>query len=367
MKAMPKVYFGSMHLKEAEARESLPAKLQRILAKFDLSRLCRKDRVPIKMHLGGDLGYTTIHPLLVRILVQAIKDVGGKPFVVDGCFEPVAQAAARGYTQETLGCPIVSAGGPYDSHWVSRKIDFPGLEDIQVFGVIWDAPCLINLSHVKGHGNCAYAGACKNIAMGCVAPLTRAKIHELSGRIVWHKERCTACGLCVKACDTGAISMNARTKAIEIFWHDCRFCAHCVNACPHEALTIRDEDGARNFQEGMAVTTKTILDSYEPSRVLHINILTNISQLCDCWGFSGPSIVPDIGILASHDMVAVEIASLKAIQRKNFIPGTLIGRRKLGAGRHLLQQIHGKDPFAQLKCLERNGVGQSRYKNIEVP
>ncbi len=355
-----------MRVAEAEAEASLPAKLRRILAKFDLTRLCRGARAPIKMHLGGNLGYTTIHPLFVRLVAQALKDAGGKPFVVEGSFDAVAHAAARGYTPETIGCPIVAAGGPYDSHWVARKVDFPGLEEIQVFGAIWDAPCLVNLAHVKGHGACAYAGACKNISMGCVTSATRSRLHQLEGRIDWIRERCNGCGMCVKACDQGAITLDARTKSVRIFFHNCRFCRHCINACPRKALTVRAVDGFRRFQEGLALTTKTILDSFEPSRVLHLNILTNIGMLCDCWQFSGPSIVPDIGILASQDLVAVETASLDAIRRKNFIPGTLIGRRRLGPGRHLLQQIHGKDPFLQLRALEGQGVGQSRYKIIEV-
>lgn len=367
MKTTSKVYFGSVHMAEASAKASLPAKLQRILAKCNLPRICRNDRVPIKMHLGGGLGYTTLHPVFVRVVVQAVKDAGGRPFVVDGCFDPVVQAAARGYTQETLGCPIVSAGGPYDSHWVARKTDFPGLPEIRVFGVIWDAPCLINLSHVKGHGNCAYGGACKNIAMGCVTPATRSVIHALCGRIAWNKARCNACGLCVKVCDTGAISIAAGTKAVSVFHHDCRFCGHCVNACPRKALTVREQDGFRNFQAAMAATTKAILDSFDPARVLHVNVLTNIGMYCDCWGFSGPSVVPDIGVLASRDMVAVETASLKAIRRDRFIRGTLMGRRKLGPGRHLLQQIHGKDPFVQIKALESHGVGRSSYRVVEVP
>jgi uncharacterized Fe-S center protein len=202
--------------------------------------------------------------------------------------------------------------------------------------------------------------------MGCIHPATRAKLHKLGGRIDWIKERCTACGLCVKVCDTGAISLDPKTKEVAIFAHDCRFCGHCIQACPRKALAIRNVDGFRLFQEGMAAATKVILDSFEPSRVLHINLLTNISMLCDCWGFSGPSVVPDIGVLASHDLVAVEAASLNAIRRENFIPGTLIGRRKLGRGRHLFEQIHRKDPYIQLRALERRGVGQSRHKVVEV-
>ena len=360
------VYFGSAHVARAHADASLPAKLARILKKVDLKRLCRGAWVPIKMHLGGGLGYTMIHPVFVNVVVKAVKAAGGKPFVVDGMFNTIATAAERGYTAETLGCPIVSAGGPYDSHVVTRAVDFSGLDKINAFGVIWDAPCLINFSHIKGHGNCGYGGACKNIAMGCVDGSTRKRLHALSGGIDWIKDRCRLCGRCVKACDTGAVSLDKKKKAVSFFWHDCRFCAHCVTACPHGALAIRARDGFRRFQEGMAVTTKTILDSFDQERVLHINLLTNISMLCDCWGMSTPSIVPDIGVMASRDMVAIEMATLKAIEARHFIPGSLVGKRKLMKGRHLLEQIHSKDPFLQIRALERHGVGHSRYRLIEV-
>lgn len=360
------VYFGSAHLARADADASLPAKLKRILAKVDLAGLCRGAWVPIKMHLGGGLGYTMIHPVFVNVLVKAVKAVGGKPFVVDGWFGTIASAAERGYTAETLGCPVVSAGGPYDSHIVTRVVDFPGLDKINAFGAIWDAPCLINFSHIKGHGNCGYGGACKNIAMGCVDGPTRGRLHALSGCIDWMKDKCRLCGRCVKACDAGAVRMDKKEKAISFFWHDCRFCAHCVTVCPHGALKVRAQDGFKRFQEGMALTTKTILDSFDSQRVLHINLLTNISMLCDCWGLSSPSIVPDIGVMASRDMVAIETATLKAIEEKNFIPGSLIGNPRLSKGRHLLERIHGKDPFQQIQALERHGVGSSRYRLIEV-
>lgn len=360
------VYFGSAHVAYANSEATLPAKLKRILEKVDLPRLCRRKWVPIKMHLGGELGYTTIHPVFVRVVVQAIKAAGGKPLVVDGVFNTIATAAQRGYTAETLGCPIVSAGGPYDSHLVRRKVDFPGLDEISVFGLIWDAPALINLAHVKGHGNCGYAGACKNIAMGCVNQPTRKRLHGLSGTIDWLDDRCRLCGLCVKACDTGAISLNRKKKKIEFFWHDCRFCTHCITACPYQALSPKGVSGFRRFQQAMALTTKTILDSFEEKRVLHINLLTNISMLCDCWGMSSPNIVPDIGVMVSSDLVAIETASLKAIKARLFLPGSLIGNRRLTKGRHLLEQIHGKDPFLQIQALERLGVGSSSYRLIDV-
>ena len=49
----------------------------------------------------------------------------------------------------------------------------------------------------------------------------------------------------------------------------------------------------------------------------------SITPYCDCWGFSSPSLVPDIGILAGTDIVAIEQASLDMIHAEDFIPSSL--------------------------------------------
>lgn len=360
------VYFGSAAVARPGADATLPAKFARILRKFNLKRICQGARVPIKMHLGGGLGYTTIHPVFVRVLVQALKDAGGKPFLVDGGFGTIASAPDRGYTPETVGCPIVAAGGPYDSHVVTRKVRHRRLKELRIFGAIWDAPCLINFSHVKGHGDCGHGGACKNIAMGCVDGRTRGALHSLEGGIDWAAEKCSFCGRCVKACDTGAVHLDKKKKKLSIFFHHCRYCRHCVLACPQGALVMRDPNQFKRFQEGMALATKTVLGSFEPSRVLHVNLLTDITMFCDCWGMTTPNLVPDIGVMASHDIVALETASLDAIRAEDFLPGSTIAGRTLGEGEHLWEKIHGKDPFVQVRALERRRVGTSRYKLVEV-
>lgn len=361
-----KVFFGSVAVSKPEAASTLPAKFARILSKFKLSALCAGEIVPIKMHLGGGNGYTTIHPVLVRVLVDAIKDAGGKPIVVDGYFDTIATAYLRGYTQETLGCPLVSAGGVFDSQVVSKEIGFRSLDRVHVFSLINEAKCLINLSHVKGHGVCGYGGACKNIAMGCVDAETRGKIHGLEGGIEWDKEKCTFCGRCAKACNMDAITVRPKEKEFNLFFHHCRYCRHCVLACPNGALVMNDDRGFRHFQEGMALTTKAALEHIAPERLLHINVLTNLTMFCDCWGITTPSMVPDIGITASQNIVAVEQASLDLIKTENFIEGSLIGNKPLGEGKHLLEKVHGKDPFVQVDALERNGLGTRKYDLIEV-
>ena len=361
-----KVYFGSAFVQQPGGNATLPAKFARILAKLDLKHLSQGAWVPIKMHLGGGEGYSTIHPLFVRILVKAIKDAGGKPFLIDGYFDSVAAAAERGYTSETVGCPLVAAGGPYATHLIRKEVNYQTLDELRIFGAIWDAPCLVNFSHVKGHGDCGYGGACKNIAMGCVDGETRGKLHGLEGGIDWMGELCSLCGRCVQACDTQAIHLDKKSKKVSIFFHHCRYCRHCISACPKKALVMSDRNRYKHFQEGMALATKAILDSFDPTRVLHINLLTNITMFCDCWCMTTPSLVPDIGVMASHDLVAIDAASLDAIHAKDLIPSGLIGGRKLGKGKHLLERIHGKDPYIQIQALERRGVGNSAYELIEV-
>ncbi|NCO43543.1 MAG: hypothetical protein AUJ96_29470 [Armatimonadetes bacterium CG2_30_66_41] len=105
------VYFGSARQSRLSADETLPAKLDLILKRLNLKDRVNKETVAVKMHLGGNLGYTTVHPLFVRKIVQVIKDGGGKPFVTDSPWA-VATAAERGYTAETLGCPLYPVGGP---------------------------------------------------------------------------------------------------------------------------------------------------------------------------------------------------------------------------------------------------------------
>jgi uncharacterized Fe-S center protein len=72
-----KVFFGSARQARLEAKETLPAKLDLILEQLRLRERVNKETVVIKMHTGNNMVYSTIHPVFVRRLVQAIKDGGG--------------------------------------------------------------------------------------------------------------------------------------------------------------------------------------------------------------------------------------------------------------------------------------------------
>ncbi len=357
------VLFAPMGFTKYDANETLPARFDRLLDESPLKTIVKDKTVAIKFHVGSYINYSTIAPVFVRKLVTKVKEWGGKCFLTDQ--DAVGRKPGyRGYTEDIVGCPVVDACGLLGKYFYSVDVDYKTFKHVDIAGHIHDADVMIDFSHVKGHGACGYGGACKNIAMGCVTDRTRFELHSLEGGLVWDEDKCTHCEQCIASCTHFANSFNDEGK-YEIFYHHCTSCQHCMKVCPTGAITLT-EGAYASFQEGMALCTKTVLDGFAPGNVYYINVLTNITALCDCWGFTTPALVPDIGIMASPDIVAIERASIDAIKVENLIPqGIPSGHEMSGTG-HLLEQLHGKSPFVQLDALERHGLGSQKYVIKEI-
>ncbi len=356
-----KVLFAPMAFTRYEKNQTLPAKFDRMLDKTGLDGVVKDKKVAIKMHVGSGLSYSTIAPIFIRILVTKIQGWGGKCFITDHNVID-RKPDERGYTEKILGCPIVDVCGMTGNYMYEKKLDYRTFTVMDVAGNIHDADVLIDFSHVKGHGTCGYGGACKNIAMGCVSQRTRRGIHGLEGGLIWDEEKCIHCDKCIDSCNHNANKFTEDGK-YDVFYHNCTFCQHCVKVCPTNAITMSEEGEAfEAFQEGMALSTKTVLDTFEPGNTYFINVLTQITALCDCWGLTTPALVPDIGIMASDDIVAIERACLDAIKVEDLIPVGLPENFQMGTEGHLFERIHHKDPFVQLNALERHGLGTQEYK-----
>lgn len=91
-----------------------------MLSKTDLKSKFDGKRVCIKMHFGGNLGYTTIPVIFAKILIDAVKAAGGRPFVTDR-FKCCCQCQRQRSIQETLGCPLVGAQGVTEKYY--KKVD----------------------------------------------------------------------------------------------------------------------------------------------------------------------------------------------------------------------------------------------------
>jgi uncharacterized Fe-S center protein len=359
---MPTVRFASAHVARLDRNATLPAKFGRLLDAAGVGDRYKGMRVAIKMHVGGDIGFYTIHPLFVRMLVDAVRRSGGSPYLVDGSFSTDA-AVARGYTPEVVGCRVVGAAGEHDRYLYARATGVEGLPKIELCGNVVDADALIVLSHGKGHGHTGFGGAVKNIGMGCVSYATRGWIHGLmAGHFAWNSAVCTHCRQCIGGCPTGAIRFNDGDELV-ISEHHCRFCMHCVRSCPTEALTMdQPVEKFRLFQAGMAAVVKETLASFDPGAVTFVTVLLNITPLCDCWGFSTPPLVPDIGIMQSDDIVAIEQASLDMVKPEHLILGNVPEQMlPLGEEGHLFERLHGKDPYEQVRQCAAVGLGSTDY------
>jgi hypothetical protein len=358
------VYFASAHVDRLARDATLPARFERLLSKCRFAKRFKDKTVAVKMHVGGGINFSTIHPLFVRQVIEAIKEAGGRPFCTDSS-SAVGRARDRGYTEEVLGAPILPIGGVADSYNYPARIGYRSLKSVELSGNIVDADAMLVLSHGKGHGHAGFGGAIKNIAMGCVRQKSRGPIHRLmETHFRWDEQACTHCHQCVDGCPTDAARFED-DGTFRIFDHHCRYCMHCVNACPVDAIEI-DTRSYVYFHRGMAKTVKATLDTFEPDSVFYITVLTNITPLCDCWGFTTPALVPDVGIVASEDIAAVEQAALDLVRAQDYIPGTLPDQMHMGGDGHLFKRIWGVDPYAQVEAAAKLGLGTREYRLATV-
>jgi uncharacterized Fe-S center protein len=354
---MSVVHFLPVTVKRMDEKHSLLARYERLLAKLITPRMVGRKKVAVKMHLGGRHGYTQIHPAFVTRVVSRVKECGGSPFVTDNRGEnPWA-----GEVPAAFGCPIHSGTGVADGYFYRVKTGWRELPEVEVAGFVHDADVLINLSHAKGHGQCGFGAGIKNLGMGPVTDRTRGDIHRLMDRAFrWHASKCTRCGKCVSHCEHKAIWFSEQDELRQDS-HFCTLCLHCMMVCPKGAITVGRE-GWPKFQKGLAVTAKAVLGSFERTRVLHINVALNVTAICDCFGFSIPPFRPDIGVLASTDLVAADKAALDLIDCGDVLPGALPEGVKLREGEgHILQRIWNKDPFLQIREAAKLRLGSMRY------
>lgn len=367
-----KVYYGSPRQARLDAEETLPAKLERILEQLHLRDRVKGETVAIKIHSGSNMGYSTIHPVFVRRVVQAVLDGGGRPFITDIDWD-VRGSESRGYTQEVLGCPIYPSSGINDKYQYAHRHPFKNIQDWKLAGMIEDATFLVNFAHVKGHPSCGFGSAIKNLALGCMVGETRSAMHDtMHFDPYWFPEKCTdreAFECLLSSCPHQALVEDKHNPGnIHMHFEQCNQCGRCLQMAPPGSLKIAPENFYA-FQEACAISASIALSTFAPEKMTHMALATQITPVCDCFGFTSMPILPDAGIFGSDDIVALEMAVLDATAKLRLIeeniPTSMVVHTREG---HPFAWLHGplKDPYLVTQYAEQLGMGSRAYELVDV-
>jgi uncharacterized Fe-S center protein len=226
------------------------------------------------------------------------------------------------------------------------------LDKIKIAEKIFNADSLIVLSHVKGHALSGFGGSIKNVAMGCVVKESKAAQHRVNRPLI-DISRCTGCGQCVEVCSFEALSLVEEKMVRDD--EKCMNCSHCLYLCPEGVYSLPPQAQER-FQVSLAHAAAGVLSRFQ-SKVAFINFVQDVTRLCDCATPSGSLVVPDIGILASIDVVAVDRASLDLIAR-----GKPIGKYASINSPDILGKINGTDSLIQIRTAQELGLGNMAYE-----
>jgi uncharacterized Fe-S center protein len=344
-----------------------------ILERLHLRDRVKDERVAIKIHTSNNIGYSTIHPIFIRKVVQTIKEGGGKPFIADVPWD-VDGAETRGYSSEVLGCPVYPAAGPDEKYYYEHHRPYKNLKTWKVAGLIEDATFIVNFAHVKGHPTNGFGGAIKNLALGCMAGETRGQMHDaMHYDRYWFSENCpdprSSIPQIEASCPFEAIVEDKKVPgSMHLHIEQCNQCGRCLKVAPPGSLKI-DKVNFHTFMEACAISVSEILSTFQPGKAVHLNLATQMTPLCDCFGFTTMPILPDIGIFGSDDIVALEQATLDTIGQTHLIEENIpLAMEVHFREGHPFRQLHGplKDPYGTTEYAESYHLGSRDYELVDV-
>lgn len=359
-----KVFFTDLR---ASAKQNLFDKLDELLSAVGLkARFLKGNLVAVKMHFGEKGNASFIRPVFVRRVVDRIKETGALPFLTDtstlyvgtrgNSVAHIQTAVENGFAYAVVNAPLIMADGLRGEAGVAVKVDGRRFKEVHVAHAIANASGLVALTHFKCHEMSGFGGAIKNIGMGCASREGKLSQHSGSAPVV-EPSGCVACGECALVCPADAIDIG---KSAVIRDNLCIGCGHCIAACPEGTIHVRWDETTSGLQEKMAEYAKGALAGKEAKSVF-VNFLTDCSPACDCYGHNDAPIVPDIGVLASTDPVAIDQASVDLVNAEAGYPGTALRSGHEKGGDKFRGVYPDVDWRIQLDSAERLGMGTRRY------
>lgn len=367
-----KVYYTDFR---AKLGEGLPTKLKRLIRQAGIDQIDMENKfVAIKMHFGelGNLSF--LRPNYAKAVVDVVKELGGKPFLTDcntlyvgsrkNALEHLYCAWENGFTPLTVGCPILIGDGLKGTDDI--EVPVAGGEYIKTAKIgraVMDADIIISLTHFKGHETTGFGGTLKNIGMGCGSRAGKKEQHN-NGKPTVNQELCRGCRLCQKECANNGLLYNEEAGKMTIDLEHCVGCGRCIGACNFDAISFADNAATKDLNCRMAEYAKAVVDG-RPN--FHISLVMDISPNCDCHPENDAPILPDIGMFASFDPLALDQACADACLQADPLPNSQLSdqmKKKDFCDKH--DHFENTTVNSEYKtCLEhaeRIGLGSRQYE-----
>ena len=371
--AASKVYFTSFR---ATADMPLPKKLRRLIEKAGMMDMDLKDKfTAVKIHFGEPGNLAHLRPQYAKVVVDALKEIGARPFLTDSntlyvgmrrnALDHLDAAYMNGFSPLQTGCHVIIADGLLGTDDVAVPVEGNMYCKAPLIGrAIMDAEAVITINHFKCHEGTGIGGALKNLGMGCGSTAGKRAMHH-DGKPTVVTKRCIGCGRCVKQCAHGAISFveNEGRRVALVDQDKCTGCGRCVGVCRDRGAILgpgssNDLLNCKISEYAMAVVKD------RPN--FHISLVMDVSPYCDCHAENDSPVIADVGMFASFDPVALDVACADACNRMSPLPGTKLAEMHEHTG-DIFNDTHPYTNWrAGVEHAAKLGIGSLEYELIEA-
>ncbi len=372
-----KVYFTDF--RTVAFGDGLPTKLKKLIKKAGIGQINMNGKfAAIKMHFGelGNISY--LRPNYARAVVDVVKELGGKPFLTDcntmypgsrkNALEHLECAWENGFTPLSAGCPVLIGDGLKGTDDIAVPVaGGEYVKEARIGRAVMDADVFISLTHFKGHEMTGFGGAIKNIGMGCGSRAGKTEQHS-SGQAQIDEALCTGCRTCEEQCANEALVFDDASDKMTVNEDNCVGCGRCLGACNFDAISFENFAACELLNYRMAEYTKAVVDGRP---CFHISLVVDVSPNCDCHAENDAPILPDLGMFASFDPLALDQACVDACLKAAPLPGSQLSDNMarpdfIDRHDHFTNATPESEWRSCLEHAEKIGLGTREYELIVV-
>lgn len=367
-----KVYYSDFRAKPGL---NLLDKLKRLIKTAKMGDIDFEGKfAAIKIHFGEPGNLSFLRPNYAKAVADVVKELGGRPFLTDcntlyvgrrkDALDHIEAAYENGFTPYSTGCQILIADGLKGTDETIVPIDLEYVKEAKIGHALMDADIVISLTHFKGHEATGFGGALKNIGMGGGSRAGKMEMHS-AGKPRVYSEKCRSCGACSRICAHSAISFDENKKA-KIDHSKCVGCGRCIGACNFNAVRPVNDETNDILNAKIAEYTYAIIKD-RPN--FHISLVMDVSPNCDCHSENDAPIIPDVGMFASFDPVALDQACADMANQQSVFSNSHLGdqiKKEIKAEDHFCVSHPDTNWKTCLEHAEKIGLGTRDYELIKV-